>query len=87
MTLTATTLYSHEGATNVALAPATTAGQVQINDENGNASTLAAEIVELRKKIASAVDQGVHFKGVLNSEAGLPTVGYKAGWQYSVQEA
>lgn len=87
MTLTATTLYSHEGATNVALAPATTAGQVQINDENGNASTVASEIVELRKKIATAVDQGVQFKGVLNSEAGLPTVGYKAGWQYSVQEA
>lgn len=87
MTLTATTLYSHEGATNVALAPATTAGQVEINDENGNASTVASEIVELRKKIASAIDSGIHFKGVLNSEAGLPTVGYKAGWQYSVQEA
>lgn len=87
MTLTATTLYSHEGATNVALAPATTAGQVQINDENGNASTVASEIVELRKKIASAIDSGIQFKGVLNAEAGLPTVGYKAGWQYSVQEA
>lgn len=87
MTLTATTLYSHEGATNVALAPATTASQVEINDENGNASTVASEIVELRKKIASAIDSGIHFKGVLNSEAGLPTVGYKAGWQYSVQEA
>ena len=87
MTLTATTLYSHEGATNVALAPATTAGQVEINDENGNASTVASEIVELRKKIASAIDSGIHFKGVLNAEAGLPTVGYKAGWQYSVQEA
>lgn len=87
MTLTATTLYSHEGATNVALAPATTAGQVEINDENGNASTVASEIVELRKKIASAIDSGIQFKGVLNAEAGLPTVGYKAGWQYSVQEA
>lgn len=85
--LTATTLYSHEGATNVALAPATTAAQVQINDDIGNASTVAEEIVALRKKIASAVDQGIHFKGTLTAESGLPTVGYKAGWQYSVQEA
>lgn len=86
-TLTATTLYSHEGETNVALAPATTAGQVQVNDELGNASTVDKEIVALRQKIASAVDQGVHFKGVLTKDAGLPTVGYKAGWQYSVKDA
>lgn len=85
--LTATTLYSHEGNTNVALAPATTAGQVQVNDELGNASTVDKEIVLLRQKIAAAVDQGIQFKGVLTKDDTLPTVGYKAGWQYSVKEA
>lgn len=85
--LTATTLYSHEGTANTAIAPATTAEQVQINDEDGVASNLQAEIVALRQKIASAVDSGIHFKGVVTSESGLPTVGYKAGWQYSVKEA
>ena len=85
--LTATTLYSHEGNSNVALAPATTAGQVQVKDELGNASTIEKEIVLLRQKIATAVDQGIHFKGVLTKDDVLPTVGYKAGWQYSVKEA
>lgn len=85
--LIATTLYSHEGETNTALAPKTTAAQVTVNDENGSVSTVELEIVALRQKIASAVDKGIHFKGTVSSTVGLPTVGYKAGWQYSVQEA
>ncbi len=85
--LTATTLYSHEGTTNTAIAPATTAEQVQINNEDGVASNVQTEIVALRQKIASAVDSGIHFKGVVTSSSGLPTVGHKAGWQYSVKEA
>lgn len=85
--LTATILYSHEGATNTALAPATTAAQVQINDADGNASNADTEISALRTKVNSLLEGGVAFKGALTSTAGLPTVGYKAGWQYVVQEA
>ena len=67
--------------------PYTDAGVVAINDENGVASTVAVEIVALRQNIASAVDAGIHFRGAVNSTNGLPTVSYKAGWQYAVQEA
>lgn len=84
---TTTTLYAKNGELVEALAPSTVAAQVAVNDENGSSSTVEKEIVSLRQKIASAVDKGVHFKGVLTKVAGLPTVGYKAGWQYSVQEA
>ena len=84
--LTATTLYSHEGETNTALAPATTAAQVAMNDENGMASTAEAEIVALRKRVSEVLAGGVAFKGALTSTSGLPTVGYKAGWQYTVKE-
>lgn len=84
---TTTTLYAKNGELVEALAPSTTAAQVAVNDANGTASNVEKEIVDLRKKIASAVDAGVHFKGVLTKDNGLPTVGYKAGWQYSVQEA
>ncbi len=52
--LTATTLYSHEGTASTAIAPATTAEQVKINDEDGVASNLQAEIVSLRKNAAGA---------------------------------
>lgn len=84
---TTTTLYAKNGELVEALAPSTTAAQVAVNDANGSGSNVEKEIVDLRKKIASAVDAGVHFKGVLAKDNGLPTVGYKAGWQYSVQEA
>lgn len=84
---TTTTLYAKNGELVEALAPSTTAAQVAVNDANGSGSNVEKEIVDLRKKIASAVDAGVHFKGVLTKDNGLPTVGYKAGWQYSVQEA
>ncbi len=86
-TLTPTTLYSHEGATNTAIAPATTAEQVEINDADGNASTVAAEVVAIRNKISEAIDGGIRFMGVVTTSDGLPTVGYKAGWQYAVKEA
>lgn len=82
-----TTLYSKEGETITALDPSTTAAQVSIADEDGAASNVETEIQALRTKIAAAVDAGVHFKGALTSTSGLPTVAYKAGWQYTVQEA
>lgn len=84
---TTTTLYAKSGELVEALAPSTTAAQVAVNDANGAKSNVEAEIIDLRKKVASAVDAGVRFKGTLTKNAGLPTVGYKAGWQYSVQEA
>ena len=85
--LTATILYSHEGTTNTALAPATTALQVQINDVNGTVSNVENEIVTLRARLTEAITAGIHFKGTVNSTTGLPTVSYKAGWQYLVGEA
>lgn len=85
--LTKTTLYSHEGTTNTALAPATLASVVQVNDVDGNASNVEAEIVALRKAVEAAVSKGQHFQGVVNATSGLPTVNYKAGWLYSVQTA
>lgn len=85
--LTETILYSHEGATNTALAPATKATQVQINDVSGNASNVETEIVALRTKLNEAIDAGIHFKGTVNSSTPLPTVAYEAGWQYVVGEA
>lgn len=84
---TTTTLYAKNGELVEALAPSTTAAQVAVNDANGAKSNVEAEIIDLRKKVASAVDAGIHFKGTLTKNNGLPTVGYKAGWQYSVQEA
>ena len=85
--LTKTTLYSHEGTTNTALAPATLASVVQVNDADGNASNVEAEIVALRKAVEATVSKGQHFQGVVNATSGLPTVSYKAGWLYSVQAA
>ena len=85
--LTKTTLYSHEGETNTALAPATLASVVQVADVDGNASNVEAEIIALRKAVEAAVSKGQHFQGVVNSTSGLPTLNYKAGWLYAVQEA
>lgn len=83
---TPTTLYSKSGETKEELAPSTIASQVSINDENGVASNVDAEIVLMRQKVAAVADAGVHFKGALTSTSGLPTVGYKAGWQYIVKD-
>lgn len=85
--LVKTQLYSHEGNTNTPLAPYTVAEAVKVNDVDGNASTVEAEIVALRKAVEAVVSKGQHFQGVVNSTSGLPTVNYKAGWLYSVQEA
>lgn len=85
--LVQTRVYSHEGATNTPLAPETIAVAVHINDVDGNASTVEAEIIALRKAVEAAVNKGQHFKGVVNSTETLPTVNYKAGWLYAVQEA
>ena len=81
------TLYAKGGTNPEALAPSTTASQVEINDENGSLSSVDAEIVLLRQKVSAVADAGVHFKGALTSTSGLPTVGYKAGWQYIVKDA
>lgn len=84
---TNTILFAHEGATNTPLHPKTNAAQVEINSEGGALSTVEAEIVALRQKLAELTNAGIHFRGSLTASAGLPTVGYKAGWQYVVQEA
>lgn len=86
MTVT-TSLYVKNDELLEELAPSTIAKQVEVNDSNGAKSNVEAEIIDLRKKIASAVNAGIHFKGVLTNNSGLPTTGYKAGWQYSVQVA
>lgn len=86
-TLVETTIYSHEGTANVPLAPATKATQVQINDVDGKASNVETEIIALRTRLNEAIDAGIHFKGTVNSSTPLPTVAYKAGWQYVVGEA
>lgn len=85
--LVKTQLYSHEGNANTPLAPYTVAEAVKVNDVDGNASTVEAEIVALRKAVEAAVGKGQHFQGVVNSTATLPPYNYKAGWLYSVQEA
>ena len=85
--LVETTLYSHEGANNTPLAPATKATQVSINNVEGAVSNVETEIVALRTKLNQAIDAGVHFRGAVNSTTPLPTVAYKAGWQYIVGEA
>ncbi len=85
--LVKTQLYSHEGNANTPLAPYTVAEAVKVNDVDGNASTVEAEIVALRKAVEATVSKGQYFQGVVNSTSGLPTVNYKAGWLYSVQEA
>lgn len=83
---TPTTLFSKSGETKEELAPSTIASQVSINDENGVASNVDAEIVLMRQRVAAVSDAGVRFKGALTSTSGLPTVGYKAGWQYIVKD-
>ena len=85
--LVKTQLYSHEGNANTPLAPNTLADAVAMNDVNGGASTVEAEIVALRQAVEAVVGKGQQFRGVVNSTSGLPTVNYKAGWLYSVQEA
>lgn len=72
--LVETTLYSHEGATNTPLAPATKATQVSINNVEGQVSNVETEIVALRTKLNQAIDAGVHFRGAVNSTTPLPTV-------------
>ena len=84
---TATSLYGKNGGSTEKLAPETSAAQTLINDESGNASTVQAEIVTLRTRIAAIENGGITFKGSLTSTSGLPTVSYKAGWQYAVKDA
>lgn len=80
-------LYNQEGETQQGLNPATIASQVEIAAEDGSASNVETEIELLRQLIAVLQNNGVAFKGALTRSAGLPTVNYKAGWQYVVQEA
>lgn len=87
MTKIAVTLYGKEGEAQYEYAPATEAAQVAMAAADGNGSDVAAEIVTLREQFAAFANSGVVFKGALTSTTGLPTVGYKAGWQYVVQDA
>ena len=83
-----TTLYGKQGDGQVELAPKTVSQQVIMNDVDGTPSTVEDEIVELRHQISGlAGGGGISFKGALTSSEPLPTVSYKAGWQYVVQEA
>lgn len=83
-----TTLYAKEGEAQTPLNPSTVAEQVAMNSETGTASNVSAEIIALRQNISSLTSGGgVSFKGALTSAVGLPTVAYKAGWQYIVQDA
>ena len=82
-----TTLYGKEGSEIVQYNPSTTSSQVAINNSEGVASTVEAEIIALRTKVAELQNTGVAFKGAVTLSHPLPTVAYKAGWQYVVQEA
>ena len=88
MTTTVNTdLYGKEGAEIVKYNPSTTASQVNINNSEGSPSTVEEEIIALRAKVAEVLNTGVAFKGAVTKSNPLPTVAYKAGWQYVVQEA
>lgn len=82
-----TKLYGKNGETQTQLNPETVAAQVIINDAAGVGSNVEAEIEKLRTDVAALINGGVVFKGALTSSSGLPTVSYKAGWQYIVQDA
>ena len=82
-----TTLYGKEGSEIVQYNPSTIAEQVNINDNTGSPSTVEAEIIKLRQRLSGLESGGVAFKGAVTKSNPLPTVAYKAGWQYVVQEA
>lgn len=69
------------------IAPQTTASQVSITDADGEESNVLAEVVSLREGVQSALAEGIHFRGAVTKANGLPTEGYKSGWQYTVKEA
>ena len=81
-----TALYGKDGETKYKIAPETSAAQTLINDSDGNASTVETEIQVLRSHISSIENGGVTFTGSLTKDSGLPTVAYKAGWQYAVKD-
>ena len=80
-------IYGKEGETLVPINPQTTALQVRINDETGNSSNVEAEIIAIRRSVSALEGGGATFRGAVSSTKGLPTVAYKAGWQYVVEEA
>lgn len=80
-------LYGKEGELKTEFAPETEASQVYMASESGSDSTVENEIIALRQTVGGVVSGGVVFKGSLTSSSGLPTVMYKAGWQYVVQDA
>lgn len=82
-----TKLYGKNGETQTQINPETVAAQVIINDAEGVGSNVEAEIEKLRTDVAALINGGVVFKGALTTTSGLPTVSYKAGWQYIVQDA
>lgn len=70
------------------LFPASVGTQIAVNNAQGQASNVDAEIVALRTAVNDIVSgTGLVFKGSLTADNGLPTEGYKAGWQYVVGEA
>lgn len=87
MSSVTTSLYIKEGEARTEIAPSTTAAVVAMTSEAGTDSNVEAEIIALRTLIAALQNGGASFKGSLTASNSLPTVGYKAGWQYVVQEA
>lgn len=82
-----TTLYGKEGSEIVQYNPSTSSEQVSIATEDGSQSNVQEEIIKIRTKVAELQNTGVAFKGAVTQSNPLPTVAYKAGWQYVVQEA
>ena len=80
-------IYGKEGESLVPINPQTTALQVTINSVTGTPSNVEAEIIGIRQTITALESGGASFKGAISSTNGLPTVAYKAGWQYIVEEA
>lgn len=80
-------LFGKEGETQYEYNPATSAEQVYITSEGGSDSTLQTEIETIRATLAEILNGGISFKGALTSTSGLPTINYKAGWQYVVKDA
>lgn len=87
MNIVNTTLYGKQGAQLVQYNPSTVASQVSLNDSLGSPSTVQDEIIKIRTTISTLQGSSVSFKGAVTQSNPLPTVAYKAGWQYVVQQA
>lgn len=67
--------------------PKTSAAQVYMTDEQGGDSTVKAQIEALRVIVNQLTGNMGQFMGTVSSTEPLPTISYKAGWSYLVEEA